>query len=202
MYLDKGKAIFSNYGVRLWKGILRKIYRFDKWHVVSLRQRKYARDIISWCNDRPVRNSFLEIGCGLGDVVLNIRYKKIAGCDADPNVLKAASFLARIRQNRRIKFSICEFPGTAITGRFDIILMVNWVHHIEPEILRSELKKYFDTLLNSGGAIVIDTVHHPEYRYNHDIAYLAKGMERAAIERIGGYERGRELWAIIKESDN
>jgi SAM-dependent methyltransferase len=199
MILDKGKAVFTNYGVRLWKAILQKVYRFDKWHIVSIRQRKYARDIIAWCNRRPVRNSFLEIGCGLGDIVRSVRYEKRLGCDSDPKVLKAASFMASFRKRYTTEFAICVFPDTSFTGTYDIILLVNWVHHIEPEVLRLNLKEYFTTLLNPGGAIVIDTVHHPEYRWNHEITDLSKGIGEATVEKIGGYERGREVWAIVKD---
>jgi SAM-dependent methyltransferase len=197
MLPNKINAIFSNYGVRLWKKILQKIYHFDKWHVVSLRQRKYARDIIVWCNNRETRTSFLEIGCGLGDVVRNVKYRERYGFDSDPKVLKAAAFLARSTPGRKITFSFCEFPVTPIQGNYDILIMVNWVHHIEPSVLHAKLKEYFATLINEGGAIIIDTVHHPEYKFNHVIGHLAEGLN-ASIEKLGSYERGREVWALKK----
>jgi hypothetical protein len=45
--------------------------------------------------------------------------------------------------------------------------------------------------------IIIDTVQDEEYQFNHDIKFLTSGLS-CSIEKIGDYERKRELWAIKK----
>jgi 2-polyprenyl-3-methyl-5-hydroxy-6-metoxy-1,4-benzoquinol methylase len=195
--MDKFDAFFSNYCVRLWKWTLQKAYHFDKWHVVSLRQRKYAKDIIGYCNHRNERNAFAEIGCGLGDIIRNVSYAKRNGYDSDPRVLKAAAFLAHLSGGNSIDFSAFHFPEAKLSGTFDVILMVNWIHHIEPSILKSGLEEYFNGHLNREGVIIIDTVKDPGYRFNHDILGLTKDLS-ASVNKLGEYERQREIWAILK----
>ena len=194
---DKLYALFSNYGVRVWKGLLQKIYHFDKWHVVSLRQRKYARDIIEFCNERHNRGSFVEIGSGLGDIIRNVQYTARYGFDSDDRVLRAASFLNTLRGGNKIVLSPFHFPDSRLSGHFDLILMVNWIHHIEPAVLKANLEEYFNFHLKQEGAIIIDTVQDKEYRYNHDITYLT-GDIKASVSKLGNYERQREIWIIKK----
>lgn len=197
MYLDKAKAIFTNYGVRFWKWTLQKFFHFDKWHIVSLRQRKYARNIITYCNQRLTRNSFLEIGCGLGDIVRNVHFAKKSAFDIDEKVLRAASFINKISFGNSISFSVFSFPGAPLQEKFDVILMVNWIHHIEPSVLKYKIEEYFGLALNEGGVIIVDTVQDPEYEFNHDIRYLTSDL-MANIEMLGRYERQREVWLIKK----
>src|SRR6476661_7699197 len=106
----------SGYITRMWRRGLRLIYRFDKWHVSSIDQRKYAQDIIFYCNKKDDKHSFVEIGCGLGDILRNVKYKTKKGLDADANVLKAASLLARL-QGQNIQFEVFSFPESSLIGR-------------------------------------------------------------------------------------
>ena len=197
MNLDKATAIFTNYGVRLWKWSLQRYFHFDKWHIVSLRQRKYARDVISYCNQKSIRNSFLEIGCGLGDIVRNVKYAHKYAYDIDERVLKAAAFMNKINFGSKISFSIFHFPGSPLPNKYDVIVMVNWIHHIEPSILKSKIEEYFNQSLNEKGIIIIDTVQHPEYQFNHDINYLVNSI-KSTTDKLGDYDRNREIWAIKK----
>lgn len=198
IYVEKVKAGFANYGVRFWKWGLQKYFHFDKWHIVSLRQRKYAKDIVDYCNQLKYRNSFLEIGCGLGDVLRNVNFTDRIGYDMDFRVLNAATFLNKISFGTKIRFVVFNFPSSVISGKYDVILMVNWIHHVEPTVLKSKLGEYFSESLNEGGRIIIDTVQHPEYRYNHDVFYLTKNMT-AEVRKLGDYERQRQIWLIIKQ---
>ena len=198
VFWDKSKAIFSNYGVRGWKWILQKYFHFDKWHIVSLRQRRYAREIIAYSNRRVNRKSFLEIGCGLGDIIRSVKYENRMGYDLDQKVLNAAAFLDKISLGPAIHFGVFKFPESEITGKYDVILMVNWIHHIEPSVLKLKIQEYFVNVLNGGGTIILDTVDHAEYRYRHDIFFLTKDI-KANVSKLGDYERQRSIWLITKQ---
>lgn len=198
IFWDKAKAVFNNYGVRAWKMGLQVFFRFDKWHVVSLRQRRYARDIITFSNQQLVRKSFLEIGCGLGDIIRNVKYENKTGYDMDQKVLNAAAFLNKISPGPAIRFEVFNFPISEISGKYDVILMVNWIHHIEPAVLKSKIQEYFINVLNKGGTIILDTVDHPEYRYPHNIFFLTQDI-KANVTKLGDYERQREVWLIKKQ---
>lgn len=189
-------ARLSGYAVRMWKRALRVAYRFDKWHVSSLDQRPYAQDIIEYCNKKAKRNSFLEIGCGLGDILLNVKFDVKKGFDIDPKVLRAAALLAKLKA-QKVRFDTFQFPDSPLTGQYDVITMVNWIHHIEPSVLKSKLSAYFNHHLTAEGEILIDTVHDPEYEYNHDINSLIIELN-CSLYRLGLYQRQREVWAIKK----
>ncbi|HEY4154454.1 MAG TPA: class I SAM-dependent methyltransferase [Puia sp.] len=185
------------WGGKLQRIILRYIFKFDKWHVFTLTEKQYAKDIIAYCNSRPVRNRFAEIGCGLGDIVRHVYYRERQGYDLDEKALKAARFLNSIMGGGKIRFSGFTFPGSPLPGNYDVIVLVNWIHHIEPAVLRSSIADYFNVALNEGGVIIIDTVQDPEYEYNHDVRFLTDGIG-AGVSKLGDYERERQIWLIKK----
>ncbi|HEV3222660.1 MAG TPA: class I SAM-dependent methyltransferase [Puia sp.] len=185
------------WGGKLQRIFLRYIFKFDNWHIFTLAEKKYAKDIIGYCNARSVRNSFVEIGCGLGDIVRHVRYYEREAYDMDEKVLKAARFLNTLTGGKRIRFSAFTFPGTPLHGKFDVVVLVNWIHHIEPSVLKSSISDYFNNALNKTGVIIIDTVQDPEYKFNHDILYLTDGIN-AGINKLGDYERQRQIWLIEK----
>ena len=57
--------------------ILMLFFKFEWWHTSPIDNRKYAMDIVSKLNDRSSRGSLIEIGCGLGDILANAKFKKI-----------------------------------------------------------------------------------------------------------------------------
>jgi len=188
---------FKIWNGKLFRIILRSFYGFDKWHLFTLTERTYAKDIITYCNNRIERNAFAEIGCGLGDIIRNVNYKGKQGFDADVKVLRAGSAFAKICLRKKINFSLFHFPESDLNGKFDVIVMVNWIHHVEPSILKSKLGQYSKSNLNDGGCIILDTVQDKEYRFNHNINYLAKDLD-ATLTKLGDYERQRQVWAINK----
>lgn len=189
-------AALSGYITRMWRRILRVAYQFDKWHVSSLDQRRYAQDIIVYCNKKEQRKSFLEIGCGLGDILLNVDFDFKRGLDIDQKVLNAALFVARLK-GQKVQFDLFDFPASPLTGQYDVITMVNWIHHVEPPILKAKLSEYFNTNLTQNGEILIDTVKDPAYKYNHDVNFLIIDLN-CSLYRLGEYPRQREVWAVKK----
>ncbi|MBL7699262.1 MAG: class I SAM-dependent methyltransferase [Chitinophagaceae bacterium] len=178
--------------------VLQLVYRFDGWHVSPLSERPYAFDIITYCNNRKERNNFVEIGCGLGDITRNVDYITRTGYDNDAKVLRAAKVLpSKTPKGKPVKFDVFNFPESGLTGTYDVITMVNWIHHIEPVVLKKYIEQYFKNNLADNGEIVIDTVQDKAYRYNHNIEFLSAGIE-CTVYKIGDYARQREVFAIKK----
>jgi SAM-dependent methyltransferase len=187
---------------KIWSGkiirmLLRTAFRFEQWHTFTLTEREYAKDIIVYCNQKNVKNVFAEIGCGLGDIIKHAKYRERYGYDVDANVLKAAIFLDRFTLKKKIRFSVFNFPVSTLPGSYDVIVMVNWIHLIEPAILKSKISEYFNNSLKEEGFIIIDTVQDQEYKFNHDIQYLSVELG-ARVSKLGDYERQREIWVLKK----
>jgi hypothetical protein len=178
--------------------VLQLIFGFNKWHIMPLKSKRYAQDIISYCNKWSQHNSYVEIGCGLGDIIRNVHCKQRIGYDIAQNVLNAAGFLSQLYCQKNISFHTFTFPEDEIlVGGHDCIVLVNWIHNIQPSVLKENIEKYFTENINDNGFIIIDTVQDEEYQFNHDIKFLTSGLS-CSIEKIGDYERQRKVWAIKK----
>jgi SAM-dependent methyltransferase len=183
---------------KAFRKFLQLYFRFDKWHISPLSERPYAMDIIKYCNLQNHRESIAEIGCGLGDIIRNVDYIQRHGYDKDTQALKAARLLPRGKRRNGLAFDDFDFPHSALPDKVNVLIMVNWIHHIEEPILRNKIHQYFRENLLKNGQIIIDTVGDPAYRYNHDIRKLSNGLD-CTIQRLGEYARQREIWAIIKK---
>ena len=187
-------------GKRIPRRILRFFFNFDRWHLSISTERAYVVDLIIYLNALPeaTRVSVAEIGCGLGDIIGNIKFKNKLGYDRELNVIKAAGFISKIKFNN-IKFAEFSFPESTLSGEYNMIIIVNWIHSIEPQILKDAIHKYYTENLLSGGNIIVDTVQASNYKFNHKISYLTSDLPSCEIQKIGDYENQREVFAIIKK---
>ena len=182
--------------IQRWeRRLLQRVYGFDGWHVGHGGE-PYAGDIVRYLNGWPEtdRQAVAEIGCGLGDILRHLRFQTRLGLDCDPHVLAAARLLARLQGRTRPRFEVFEFPQARLTGVYNAIIMVNWIHQVDPEPLREAVHSCVAQHLRPGGRVVLDTVDDPAYTYNHDVHVLAP--PGAAIDHLGQYARGRHVWVV------
>jgi len=179
--------------VRSQRAVLQRIYGFDRWHVGHSGE-PYVQDIVDALNrwPEPSRDAVVEIGCGLGDIVRRLRFRRRVGLDRDSGALAAARFLSRFSTVAPPVFEPFEFPGSPLHGVYNAIIMVNWIHQVDPETLAGALREYAAHHLRPGGAVVLDTVDDAAYEHNHDVAALA--WPGASIAELGRYARGRHVW--------
>jgi SAM-dependent methyltransferase len=179
---------------------LRRFIPFDPWHRMPLAAKDYACGIIGHLNALPPerRGRVADIGCGLGDILLNLDYQERLGLDSDPSVLKAAEIVRRSHFKGNARFAVFSFPEDRLNGLFDAVIMADWLHGIPPEPSRKGIARLFTDSLNPGGCLVIDTVSKDGYPYRHDAAVLL-GDLGGNVEPIGAYPCGRRLWKVTKE---
>jgi SAM-dependent methyltransferase len=115
-----------------FRSLLRLFIPFDPWHRMPLAAKDYAVGIIEHLNALPPRQRgrVADIGCGLGDVILNLDFEERLGFDSDPAVLKAAEIVRRSHFKGAARFAVCSFPEDRLDGRFDAVIMADWLHGI------------------------------------------------------------------------
>lgn len=188
----------SIYAHRFPRHVLKTFFQFDAWHLISPAERKYVGEIITFLNSLPKsqRKNVIEIGCGLGDIIRNLHFQKKTGYDGENKVIKAAS-LVSVLSFDRTRFLPFVFPSSVLKDKCSAIIMVNWIHHIDPDVLKEYIQTYFSENVLPGGCIVVDTVQASNYKYNHNISHLI-GSISCNLVKIGSYENQREVFAIFK----
>lgn len=187
---------FQLYFKKLFRIILMLFFRFDYWHTSPLDNRKYAIDIISMLNRRVSRESLIEIGCGLGDILTNAHYDRKYFYDISPEVLNAAVFLQKFSKIPSINsFKTFNLLTDTIEKdlKFDAIVLVNWIHGFESEALKYCFNNIINNNLNKKGLIVFDIIeNNPNYKFNHTASDLID-LQKFDITTFDEYPFGRKL---------
>jgi len=187
---------FQLYFKKLFRIILMLFFRFDYWHTSPLDNRKYAIDIISKLNRRASRESLIEIGCGLGDILTKAHYDRKYFYDISPEVLGAAAFLqkfSKIPSTNSFKTFNFLIDTVEKDLKFDALVLVNWIHGVESEALKYRLNNIVNNNLNEKGLIVFDIIeNNPSYKFNHTASDLID-LQKFDITTFNEYSFGRKL---------
>lgn len=182
------KKLKSHY---VLKQILYYIFHFDKWHLYKFEDKKYVEDIIKFVNSDHSIHTVVEIGCGLGDIVGNIRCKNRLGIDISKQAIKAAKILFP-----SAKFAAGTFDKVK-NKKIDCLITVNFMHEISPEILQKYYKDFCH--YNKVKYIIFDSVVSKRYEYNHKAEEIL-GQDWKLIKKLGRYTAncGYRIIAVYK----
>lgn len=142
-------------------------YGFDEWHVNSMYEKKYLPEIYKVLEALPddcKKKAFVEVGCGLGDIIGNIRTKgKKYGLDLSAEVINAAQIL-----HRDTVFQVGSFEDIHVNEEIGCLIMVNFIHAISP----ASLKKHIFSVMSNNKVqhVLFDTVdrtYYSEYLFTH-----------------------------------
>ena len=201
MFEDINELWISDWEIgRLKRGILvvfQRLYGFGEWHLAPINERPYAqyvvRSINTMISDGIIRGNIVEVGCGVGEIIGNIRAKKINkhGYDIERRQVNCARLLHPFTAFDQGSFLDVK------ERKIDILICINLIHLI-PYV---EMKEYINGLLENSEIkfILIDTFRNSSYyRYSHDIGELF-GDEYRLVRRKGiraayGERRIIELW--------
>ena len=187
---------FLLYFKKLFRIILMLFFRFDSWHTSPLDNRKYAIDIIYALNFRISRGSLIEIGCGLGDILIKAKYKRKYFYDISSEVLNAAAFMQKFSKTSSINYyKTFDLLTDSLDKdlRFDAVVLVNWIHGVESEVLKYRLSEIINNNLNKKGMIIFDIIEdNPIYKFNHAVDDLID-LQKFNLRTLDGYAFGRKL---------
>lgn len=172
IYFSKAYELFKyGYTTKIFKGYIRRKqlkelstrFSFDPWHISPIEFRPYALDIVKYINsDISQKSVVVEIGCGLGEIVRNIKSDCLFGLDVDTNVIRAAKALDTMH---RVQYQVGSFQD--VKGmNIEYLVTVNFIHDIEPIILKGFYKDLCTE--NRINKILLDSVTGQGYKYKHN----------------------------------
>ncbi len=156
----------------LMRKLCLKIFQLDEWFKYNYYDKEYAQYIVKTLNnlierDKKSLNGYIiEIGCGLGDVIGNIKnqreIKKI-GFDKEIRVVYAARLL-----HPDMRFLKGSFENIKEKKVYCLII-VNLLHFIDPDYAKREIRKLLCN--NYVKYVVIDEIRdtkNSSYKYECD----------------------------------
>lgn len=159
---EKYKALFREYG-------------FDKWHVTPYELRPYATRLVCEINKITKQGGWqvCEVGCGLGDIIRNIRAEKKLGIDISSNVISCAKMLSEKEDNTLFYVGGVGQAAEEVDRDKCILIAVNFTHSLPKE----QIIKEFGEIRNATELkyIVVDE-HHNKDGFNHDYDQIMKGL--------------------------
>jgi 2-polyprenyl-3-methyl-5-hydroxy-6-metoxy-1,4-benzoquinol methylase len=168
---------------------LYRIYRFDVWHVANgYCCRSYKKTLVEKIDELGPR-VVVEVGCGLGDIVRNVRSPVRIACDIDPRVIKAARVRALFRG---VQFR--TGGASAITeSEIDVLIMINWIHSVPENALIALIEEF----VGRAEYLVLDAIDDDaaaSYRFRHDLSFLAGQATLVSSFRVTGEPRTFSIW--------
>lgn len=175
------------------------IFKYDSWHSRPFIQRKYAVDIVRYLKKNKDIESVIDIGCGTGDIIRRLPFKKKYACDKHTNVLKGLHFFSFfLNKGSRIKTHKFNFSVDKLTGKYDAIIIIDFTQIIEPAILKETLNNYFNNNLKNNGIVITDAFNDPDRKYSHNINNLIEFKH--TIDKICDIDKGRVKVYSIKKN--
>lgn len=156
------------------KYVLQKVIGFDEWHLHSLHMRFYALPLIRRLNglieeNNLINGKIIEVGCGLGDILCEIKWKNRIGYDLDSKAIIAAKILHPF-----MRFEVGSFSD--IKGeRISVIMALNFLHTLDDCSLDSNMKKLL--INNEVDRVIVDQIEKAEDLSLEEYAYIHNYQE-------------------------
>jgi len=159
----------------------------------------------------PKDSSILDIGCGSG-VFLNLlvhqkTIKKGIGFDASQDVINTATKAMNTLDNHSVaKFQCRQVEEGLPDGDFDVVSMIDVMHHIPPESQQDAFKSAAHKLSKGGVFIYKDIGQRPLWRAwgnrIHDLILAQEWIHYVPTEYILDWAKESELSMIHRDTIN
>lgn len=157
-----------------------RYFNLNKFHESTFLQKPYCGIVVKYLNKRSIRNNALEIGCGTGDILLNLNFQFLNGYDKNNKVLKVIKLNNNLKLFRKKNLVTKNFDfsdkDSNIEGIYDVVILCNFTHKFTEEFLKNKVEQIYQNNLNEGGELIIDVLNLNPY-------YLSRRKEKS-------YEKG------------
>jgi Ribosomal protein L11 methylase len=164
-------SFFTGIPKRIRNRRLCRKFQFHPWHINPVEHRLYALRIVEHLNATFADHhdiTVVEIGCGLAEILEKLNAATKKGYDIDPNVVAAASYLHKNRNDLVVE--VGSFDRVSVATKIDCLITVNFIHDLPEEFLKNS----YDELFRRAEIklLVVDEVRGPGYPHNHQIRNL------------------------------
>lgn len=107
---------------RIKYGQMIKKYHFNSWHLSPYEWKEYAQVCVRYVNAHNCQ-TIVDIGCGLGEILQQVKAEKKVGLDLEKEVIMAACSL----NDKTIHFKVGSFAELEETP-VDYLITLNFMH--------------------------------------------------------------------------
>lgn len=155
----------------------------------------------------PVGSRALDIGCGngllLGLLAASGRIASGAGYDLTEDLVGQARAMAgRLGGKSAMEFFVGDSHACVPGGGFDVVLMVDVLHHVPP-VIQEQFWRGAASRVKPGGLMIYkDMVNYPDWRaytnVMHDIVLAGQRSRYVPVARVEEWGKGEGL--VLKDS--
>ena len=148
--------------------IISRYFNLNKFHESTFLQKPYCGIVVNYLNKRSIRNNALEIGCGTGDILLNLNFKFLNGYDKYDKALEVINFNNNLKFFRKKNLVTKNFDFNSksnnIEGIYDVVILCNFTFKFTEEFLKQKVELIYQNNLSEGGELIIDVIKlNPHY---------------------------------------
>lgn len=157
----------------------------------------------------PKGSNVLDIGCGsglfLGLLASRKGIRKSIGFDADESAINMAKKMASTLDGAELlTFEHCDVQASWPDGLFDVVSLIDVIHHIPPHEQINFLKLAIEKLAPKGIFLYKDMVENPFYRAwpnrLHDLIIARQWINYLPMDEVKSVAKGYGL-KILKEGE-
>ena len=172
--------LFKIYIIKFLKIILSFVFRFDYWHSSPRENRDYILFSNKIIKLKKNKDYIADIGCGLGEVTYNIKNSYIDFYDSSSNIIRFLKITKFFQKKNN--FYLFDFKEEQLTKKYDIIVLLNFLHNIDEQFFLERLSNIYFKNLRRYGFLIFDIIdQNKNYKYNHKIKFF---LEKNKIKRV------------------
>lgn len=144
----------------------------------------------------PSGANLLDVGCGAGLFILVLaqldRIQSAVGFDADQTAIQFAQCVtAKLQKAEQIRFEYRNINDTWPTALFDVVCLIDVMHHVQPERQAELLETAAEHVAEGGILLYKDMARRPLWRAwanrLHDLLSVGEWIHYATLDDVIGW---------------